>query len=74
MESPFMHVEEVAVIARVNVRTVNRWCLEGRLKAHRVGRRWLIQRADLEEMLRISLDTGKEENETKKANTLALSY
>lgn len=71
MESEFLTVEDVARIARVTVRTVNRWCRDGRLKAARVGRRWLIKRAALAELLDSPL-LPEGDSDAKKADRLAV--
>jgi excisionase family DNA binding protein len=43
---------EVARILRVTVRTVERYCAQGKLRAIKVGRGWRIPRAALEDFLR----------------------
>jgi excisionase family DNA binding protein len=42
---------EVAKILRVTVRTVQRHCAQGKLRAVKVGRLWRIPRSSLEEFL-----------------------
>jgi excisionase family DNA binding protein len=42
---------EVAQILRVTVRTVERYCSQGKLRGVKVGRRWRIPRAALEDFL-----------------------
>jgi excisionase family DNA binding protein len=69
MEKTFLTAEEAALLARVHVRTMNRWCKTGRVKAAQVGRRWLVDRADL--YSKLQLLGGAEEG---KANTLELSF
>jgi excisionase family DNA binding protein len=43
---------EVARILRVTVRTVERYCSQGKLRAVKVGRLWRIPRSSLEEFLK----------------------
>jgi len=43
---------EVARILRVTVRTVERYCARGKLRAVKVGRLWRIPRSSLEEFLK----------------------
>jgi excisionase family DNA binding protein len=43
---------EVARILRVTVRTVERYCAQGKLRAVKVGRLWRIPRSSLEELLK----------------------
>jgi excisionase family DNA binding protein len=43
---------EVARILRVTVRTVERYCAQGKLRAVKVGRLWRIPRSSLEEFLK----------------------
>jgi excisionase family DNA binding protein len=43
---------EVARILRVTVRTVERYCKQGKLRAVKVGRLWRIPRSSLEEFLK----------------------
>ena len=43
---------EVAHILRVTVRTVERYCKEGKIRAVKVGRLWRIPRSSLEEFLK----------------------
>lgn len=38
----FMKPSEVALLFRVSIRTVDRWCLEGKICAVFFGGRWLI--------------------------------
>jgi excisionase family DNA binding protein len=47
----FMTVAEAADLLRVNPNTVYRWLLDGQLRAPRAGRRWLITRAAIDELL-----------------------
>ena len=51
---------EAARHARVSPRTIRRWLDEGRLRAHRAGRKLLIRRCDLEALLR---DGGRPDRE-----------
>lgn len=71
MEKTFLKVEEVAQLARVHVRTVNRWCKTGRVKAVKFGRFWLVDRVDLYSKLQL---LGGDEEEPKKVDGLALAY
>jgi excisionase family DNA binding protein len=43
---------EVARLLRVTVRTVERYCAQGKLRAVKVGRLWRIPRSSLEEFLK----------------------
>jgi excisionase family DNA binding protein len=43
---------EVARILRVTVRTIERYCAQGKLRAVKVGRLWRIPRSSLEEFLK----------------------
>jgi excisionase family DNA binding protein len=43
---------EVARILRVTVRTVERYCKQGKLRAVKIGRLWRIPRGSLEAFLR----------------------
>jgi excisionase family DNA binding protein len=43
---------EVARILRVTLRTVERYCKQGKLRAVKVGRLWRIPRSSLEEFLK----------------------
>jgi hypothetical protein len=54
----------------VTVRTVTTWCKSGRLKAKRVGLKWVIRRADFE-AFQISNEGGNEGNVRGKVNALA---
>lgn len=47
----FLKVREVAEICRKNPKTIRRWIASGHLTATRVGRDWLIARADLNAFL-----------------------
>ena len=53
---------EVARILRVTVRTVERYCAQGKLRAVKVGRLWRIPRSSLEAFLRT-----EEKNAERKA-------
>lgn len=48
---PLLRYHEVAELCRVDVRTVRRWCKEGRLAKVRIGRRSLIPREEIVELL-----------------------
>ena len=54
----------------VTVRTVTTWCKSGRLKAKRVGLKWVIRRADFE-AFQISNEGGEEGEKEVKTNALA---
>ena len=41
---------EVAAIFGVNIATINRWCIEGKIPAVRHGHHWYMQRANVEAM------------------------
>jgi excisionase family DNA binding protein len=43
---------EVARILRVTLRTVERYCKQGKIRAVKVGRLWRIPRSSLEEFLK----------------------
>jgi excisionase family DNA binding protein len=43
---------EVARILRVTVRTVERYCAQGKLRAVKVGRLWRIPQSSLQEFLK----------------------
>lgn len=47
----YLRVAEVAALLRLDVKTVRRWIVEGRLPATRPGRDWRIARADLRAFL-----------------------
>jgi acetyl-CoA synthetase len=48
----FLLPAEVARILRVTVRTVERYCKEGKIRGVKVGRLWRIPRSSLEEFLK----------------------
>ena len=48
----YLEVREIADELRVSVQTINRWCRERKLRAHRAGRKWLVRPADLDTFLR----------------------
>jgi excisionase family DNA binding protein len=64
----FLSPDEVAALLqnRYTSRSVQSWCQSGKLPASRVGRKWLIRRADFEAFVR----NGGEVKEGK-ANALA---
>ena len=51
---------EVARILRVTVRTVERYCKEGKIRAVKIGRRWRIPRSCLEEFLKTERSNAKQ--------------
>jgi excisionase family DNA binding protein len=51
---------EVARILRVTVRTVERYCSQGKLRAVKVGRLWRIPRSSLEEFLKTEESNAKQ--------------
>lgn len=50
-------ITEAQKIAPFSKRTYGRMCADGKLKAVKVGKRWLINRASLMEMLSPALET-----------------
>jgi excisionase family DNA binding protein len=55
---------EVARILRVTVRTVEKYCKQGKLRAVKVGRLWRIPRSSLEEFLKTEAeDNAKRRSE-----------
>ena len=47
--SDVMTIGEIAQNLRVTIRTVQRWCMEGRFpNAYRVGRPWRVPKADVD--------------------------
>ena len=48
-EPELISIREAARMLNVSMRTVNRLCLEGRVKAVRVGSQWRINRRALRE-------------------------
>jgi excisionase family DNA binding protein len=51
---------EVARILRVTVRTVERYCKEGKIRAVKIGRLWRIPRSCLEEFLKTERSNAKQ--------------
>jgi len=51
----YLDVREIAAELRVSVQTVNRWCREGKLRARRAGRKWLVRPGDLDAFLQTAL-------------------
>ncbi|GAB4164390.1 MAG: hypothetical protein Fur005_24630 [Roseiflexaceae bacterium] len=49
---PFLTPNDIAQKLFVTTRAVVRWIVQGKLRANRVGGRWRIQQADLDEFLR----------------------
>ena len=50
-DAVFLKVKEVAELCRKDPKTIRRWIASGALPASRVGRDWLIARADLKTFL-----------------------
>jgi excisionase family DNA binding protein len=51
--TPFLTLKEAAQFARCHKRTLQRRIKDGKLKAHRLGRRLLIHQRDLECLLKL---------------------
>jgi excisionase family DNA binding protein len=51
---------EVARILRVTLRTVERYCKQGKLRAVKVGRLWRIPKSSLEEFLETERSNAKQ--------------
>jgi excisionase family DNA binding protein len=51
MELAYLTTEEVAKCLRIHKATVTRWLKEGKLKAMKKGRRWLISQSDFDEFV-----------------------
>jgi len=46
-DTPFLTLEEAARLLRVAPRSLRRWCVQRRIPARRIGRRWLFDAAEL---------------------------
>jgi excisionase family DNA binding protein len=51
LASPFLNTDECAVIFRVGRPTIRRWCADGRLRAIRIGREFLVDRTHVEAVM-----------------------
>lgn len=67
MSSEFLTPEEVATQLRVTSKAVRAWCANGKLKASRAGKRWLIKPADVQEFITVP----EVKDDSKKADGLA---
>ena len=47
----FYTTEEVAKLLKVHVITVRRWLETGKMRGHKAGRQWRIQKQDIEDYL-----------------------
>lgn len=47
-QDEFLSTSEAAEATEVSLGLIGRYCRDGRLKAQKVGGRWLIKRSDLE--------------------------
>jgi excisionase family DNA binding protein len=54
INKPYLSVKEAAKIASLGPSTVRLYIRKGKLKAHKVGRRVIIEKADLESFLRMN--------------------
>ncbi len=52
MEQKYWTLEEVAAHARMHLDTARRYVREGRLKATRIGKRYLVGQSDLEAFMK----------------------
>ena len=51
LDDELLTLPEIAHTLGMNPSTVRLWVREGRLPAEKVGRKWMVRRADLEQML-----------------------
>ena len=51
VDDELLTLPEIAQTLGMNPSTVRLWVREGRLPAEKVGRRWMVRRTDLEQML-----------------------
>jgi len=51
IDDELLTLPEIAHTLGMNPSTVRLWVREGRLPAEKVGRKWMVRRADLEQML-----------------------
>jgi excisionase family DNA binding protein len=51
VDDQLLTLPEIAQTLGMNPSTVRLWVREGRLPAEKVGRKWMVRRADLEQML-----------------------
>jgi excisionase family DNA binding protein len=51
MIEEYLTTEEVAKCLRIHKATVTRWLKEGKLKAMKKGRRWLISQSDYDKFV-----------------------
>jgi len=52
LKEEFYTTEEVALMLKLHVRTVQKWLEQGKLKGVRIGRIWRIPESALKEFLR----------------------
>lgn len=51
IDDELLTLPEISYTLGMNPSTVRLWVREGRLPAEKVGRKWMVRRADLEQML-----------------------
>lgn len=54
----FLTTEELAILLKKNVATVQRWCREGLLPAAKIGRSYIIRKKDFEDWYQSKLSMG----------------
>ena len=58
VDDELLTLPEIAHTLGMNPSTVRLWVSEGRLPAEKVGRKWMVRRADLKQMLADQPDVG----------------
>lgn len=58
-ESDEMSVTEIAEMLGLHTATIRAWIREERISARKDGRRWLLRRSDVEQLLRDEPSLGK---------------
>lgn len=62
-EEEFLTPEDIARMLRRNIATIQRWCREGELPAARIGRHYLVRRADFEKWFESKLQRQEEQKD-----------
>ena len=50
-------VEDIALLLGISVYTIRKWLREGKIKARKIGKLWLVPRAEIEKLL--TVDDGE---------------
>ncbi len=71
MDSVFFSIKDLAPILKLHPKTIHRFIKEGKIKARKIGRSWMVHQDDLKEYVHAELAGGNESQPESEATSLS---